>query len=80
MATTVRSTAVSIPAAPLGPENPLPALRPLGELHRLDPADLEGLPADMARQIGYAPLRTVLPVPLLDGYGRDRAPAASTPW
>lgn len=76
MATTVRSTKVSIPATPLGPENPLPALRPHGELHRIDPADLEGLPADMARQIGYAPLHTVLPVRRLDGYGRDRLPAA----
>ncbi|WP_405589507.1 DUF5107 domain-containing protein [Streptomyces sp. NBC_01190] len=75
MATTVRRTAVSIPAAPLGPENPLPALRPLDELHKLDPRDRQGLPADMARQIGYAPLRSVLPVAVLDGYGRDRAPA-----
>jgi tetratricopeptide (TPR) repeat protein len=65
---------VSLPAAPLGPENPLPALRPLTELHRLDPRDRMGLPADMARQIGYAPLRSVLPVGVLDGYGRDRAP------
>lgn len=75
LATTVRSTKVTIPAAPLGPENPLPALRPQSEVHRLDPADLEGLPADMLRQIGYAPLRTVLPVRLRDGYGRDREPA-----
>ncbi|MBD0737315.1 DUF5107 domain-containing protein [Streptomyces sp. CBMA29] len=76
MPTTVRRTAVSIPAAALGPENPLPALRPLDELHRLDLKDREGLPADMARQLGYAPLRSVLPVRVLDGYGRDRAPAA----
>jgi Domain of unknown function (DUF5107) len=74
-ATTVRRAAVRIPAAPLGPENPLPALRPRAELHRLGPGDRDGLPADMARQIGYAPLRSVLPVRLLDGYGRDRAPA-----
>jgi tetratricopeptide (TPR) repeat protein len=76
LATTVRRTAVSIPAAALGPENPLPALRPLGEVHRPDLKDREGLPADMARQLGYAPLRSVLPVRVLDGYGRDRAPAA----
>lgn len=75
MATTVRRTAVRIPAAPLGPENPLPALRALDELHRLDPREREDLPADMARQLGYAPLRSVLPVRVLDGYGRDRAPA-----
>lgn len=76
LATTVRRTVVSIPAAPLGPENPLPALRPLAEPHRFDPQDRQGMPADMARQIGYAPLRSVLPVRVLDGYGRDRAPAA----
>ncbi|HEY3478316.1 MAG TPA: DUF5107 domain-containing protein, partial [Streptomyces sp.] len=75
LATTVRRTAVSIPAAPLGPENPLPALRPLGDMHHIDLRDRAGLPADMARQIGYAPLRSVLPVSVLDGYGRDRAPA-----
>ncbi|MEU6850021.1 DUF5107 domain-containing protein [Actinacidiphila alni] len=75
MATTVRRTAVSIPAAALGPENPLPALRPLDEVHRLDLKDRTGLPADMARQLGYAPLRSVLPVRILDGYGRDRVPA-----
>ncbi len=75
-ATTVRCTTVRIPAAPLGPENPLPALAPRAEPHRLDPRDRDGLPADMARQIGWAPLRSLLPVRLLDGYGRDRAPAA----
>ena len=74
-ATTVRRTVVSIPAAPLGPENPLPALAPCAEPHRIAPGDRQGLPADMARQIGYAPLRSVLPVRLRDGYGRDRAPA-----
>jgi tetratricopeptide (TPR) repeat protein len=66
---------VSIPAAPLGSENPLPALTPCADPHRIDPHDRDGLPADMARQIGYAPLRSVLPVRLLDGYGRDRVPA-----
>lgn len=76
LATTVRRTAVSIPAAALGPENPLPALRPLDEVHRLELKDRDGLPADMARQLGWAPLRSVLPVRVLDGYGRDRAPAA----
>lgn len=74
-ATTVRCTTVRLPAASLGPENPLPALAPRAEPHRLDPRDRDGLPADMARQIGYAPLRSLLPVRLRDGYGRDRAPA-----
>jgi hypothetical protein len=75
LATTVRRSAVTLPSAPLGPENPLPALHPRAEAHRVDPGDRAALPADMARQLGYAPLRSVLPVRLLDGYGRDRAPA-----
>ncbi|WP_237405044.1 DUF5107 domain-containing protein [Actinacidiphila reveromycinica] len=73
-ATTVRRATVRVPAAPLGPENPLPALRERAEPHHLDPDRSADLPPDMARQIGYAPLRTVLPVRVLDGYGRDRAP------
>ncbi|WP_262412908.1 DUF5107 domain-containing protein [Actinacidiphila acidipaludis] len=74
-ATTVRRITVTLPAVSLGPENPLPALRPLDEVHQVDAGDRDRLPADMARQIGYAPLRSVLPVRLRDGYGRDRAPA-----
>jgi tetratricopeptide (TPR) repeat protein len=73
-ASTVRRATLRIPAAPLGPENPLPALHERAEPHRLDPRERVGLPADMARQIGYAPLRSVLPVRVLDGYGRDRRP------
>ncbi|MFI1094327.1 DUF5107 domain-containing protein [Streptomyces sp. NPDC020917] len=75
-ATTVRRIAVTLPAVPLGAENPLPALSPLDEVHQVDAGDRDRLPADMARQIGYAPLRSMLPVRLRDGYGRDRAPAA----
>ncbi|GAA0628565.1 DUF5107 domain-containing protein [Streptomyces crystallinus] len=74
MATTVRRSVLTLPAAPLGQPNPLPALRPLDEVHTLDEKDREGLPRDMARQIGHQPLRTVLPVRILDGYGRDRTP------
>lgn len=73
MATTVRRAVLTLPAAPVGPENPLPALRPLDETHTLDERDKADLPRDMARQIGYEPLRTLLPVRVLDGYGRDRA-------
>jgi tetratricopeptide (TPR) repeat protein len=65
---------VTLPAADLGPANPLPPLTPLDEAHHVDERDLEGLPRDMARQIRYAPLDSVLPTPLRDGYGRQRAP------
>ncbi|WP_405824740.1 DUF5107 domain-containing protein [Streptomyces sp. NBC_00838] len=75
MATSVRRAVLTLPAAPLGPENPLPALRPLDETHSIDERAKRDLPRDMARQIGYEPLRTLLPVRILDGYGRDREPA-----
>ncbi|CCB77565.1 conserved protein of unknown function [Streptantibioticus cattleyicolor NRRL 8057 = DSM 46488] len=76
MATTVRRTSITLSAAPVGPDNPLPALGTPDEVHRLDERERAALPADMARQIGYAPLRSVLPVRIRDGYGRDRAPVA----
>ncbi|MYV92343.1 DUF5107 domain-containing protein [Streptomyces sp. SID1034] len=72
MATTVRRAVLTLPGAPLGEANPLPALGPRDELHQLDERAREGLPRDMARQIGYAPLETLLPVRVLDGYGRER--------
>ncbi|MER0449228.1 DUF5107 domain-containing protein [Streptomyces sp. Edi4] len=74
MATTVRRAVLTLPGAPLGQANPLPALRPRDEAHRLDERALDGLPRDMARQIGYEPLETLLPVRILDGYGRERTP------
>ncbi|MGW0550414.1 DUF5107 domain-containing protein [Streptomyces altiplanensis] len=73
MATTVRRAVLTLPAAPLGPENPLPVLRPLDETHVIDERSRALLPRDMARQVGYEPLRTLLPVRVLDGYGRERA-------
>ncbi|MFD7510877.1 DUF5107 domain-containing protein [Streptomyces sp. NPDC059853] len=69
---TVRRGTLTLPAAPLGPENPLPPLLPLDEAHRLDPAELAVLPPDAARQATCAPLTSVLPTRLNDGYGRAR--------
>lgn len=74
--TTVRRDVLTLPAAPLGPENPLPPLRPLREVHTPAERGREGLPRDMARQIGYEPLRGVLPTRVLDGYGRARTATA----
>ncbi|MFF8785702.1 DUF5107 domain-containing protein [Streptomyces sp. NPDC015125] len=73
MATRVRRTTLTLPAAPLGPDNPLPALRAGQDLHRIETRDA-GLPADMARQLGCAPLRSILPTRMRDGYGRTRRP------
>ncbi|MGW1721819.1 DUF5107 domain-containing protein [Streptomyces sp. NPDC002306] len=75
--TTIRRDVVTLPAARSGPDNPLPPLRPLDELHRIDDRDREDLPPDMARQIGHAPLRSLLPERVRDGYGRTREPHAT---
>ncbi|WP_031061665.1 DUF5107 domain-containing protein [Streptomyces sp. NRRL F-5527] len=72
--TTIRHEVLTLPAARLGPDNPLPALRPLDEEHRIEDRDKKDLPRDMARQIGHAPLHSLLPVAVRDGYDRDRAP------
>ncbi|MDT0442386.1 DUF5107 domain-containing protein [Streptomyces johnsoniae] len=74
-ATTIRRSTLTLPVAPVGPENPLPPLLPRDEAHRIDERQRATLPQDMARQVGYAPLTTVLPTRLLDGYGRRRARA-----
>jgi tetratricopeptide (TPR) repeat protein len=72
--TTIRRDVLTLPAAELGPNNPLPPLRTLDEIHRIDDRDREGLPREMARQIGYEPLRSLLPERIRDGYDRQRAP------
>ncbi|MGW4911604.1 DUF5107 domain-containing protein [Streptomyces sp. NPDC004270] len=74
--TRIRREVLTLPAAELGPDNPLPPLRPLDELHRVDERERDEFPADMARQLGYEPLRGLLPVRIRDGYGRTRAPRA----
>lgn len=71
LGTTVRCATITLPGVRRGPENPLPGLRPPGRVHTLD--GREGLPPDMARQVGHAPLRSVLPCRMLDAYGRDRS-------
>lgn len=72
--TTIRHEVLTLPAAHLGRDNPLPPLRPLDETHRVEDRDKAGLPRDMARQIGYAPLHSLLPVRVRDGYDRRREP------
>ncbi|MGW0766992.1 DUF5107 domain-containing protein [Streptomyces sp. NPDC002676] len=72
--TRIRREVLTLPAAELGPDNPLPPLRLLDEVHRIDDRDRDAMPRSMARQLDYEPLRSLLPVPLRDGYGRTRTP------
>lgn len=71
--TTVRSSTLTLPVAPVGRENPLPPLLPLDEMHTIEESERAALPPAMARQVGYEPLHSVLPTRILDGYGRRRA-------
>lgn len=72
--TTIRRDVLTLPVAELGPDNPLPPLRPLDETHRIDDREGADLPRDMLRQIRYEPLRSVLPERVRDGYDRRREP------
>ncbi|WP_225095393.1 DUF5107 domain-containing protein [Streptomyces sp. CoH27] len=74
--TRIRREVLTLPAAQLGPDNPLPPLHPLDEVHRIDDRDRDGMPRDMARQVGHEPLHSLLPVRVRDGYGRTREPRA----
>jgi hypothetical protein len=55
-----------------GPVNPLPPFRLLGHLH--DDIDGTGLDEEMARNIRYGNVRSVLPYLLQDDYARELAP------
>ncbi|MEU8521801.1 DUF5107 domain-containing protein [Streptomyces sp. NPDC048577] len=72
--TTVRRAVLTLPAAPLGPDNPLPALRTLATPHDVDARATADMPREMVRQLDGAPLRTLLPTRIRDGYGRERVP------
>ncbi|MER7786311.1 DUF5107 domain-containing protein [Streptomyces albidoflavus] len=76
LTTTIRHDRLTLPAAPLGAVNPLAPLRPLDETHTIDPATVPGLPQDMARGLTFAPLTSLLPTRVLDGYERRRVPTA----
>ena len=65
-------TTVTMPGAPVGPANPLPPLGAADDEHEV--SDVSGLPGDMAWQVRYGRLATVLPCARLDSYRRSRAP------
>jgi tetratricopeptide (TPR) repeat protein len=75
-ATTIHRVELTLPAAQPGPPGPLPPLRPLDEMHELDARDLARFPRDMARQLRYEPLHSLLPVQVIDGYHRARTRTA----
>ncbi|WP_318307643.1 DUF5107 domain-containing protein [Amycolatopsis solani] len=68
--TTLHRTSLTLPAAELGPENPLPPLVKPEAVASV--SNVDELPADLAAGLAYGRLGTVLPCRLQDGYSRDR--------
>ncbi|MEV6282998.1 DUF5107 domain-containing protein [Kribbella sp. NPDC051770] len=66
--TTLSAQSLTLPVAALGEENPLPPLHGSRDLHRVQ--NLDALPDDLAENIRYGGLRSVLPCLDQDGYGR----------
>ena len=63
----------TMPAADLGPENPLPPIQSNQELHvaqRIHPA----VPEEMRQNMRYGHLPNILPYTIQDGYDRERKP------
>lgn len=71
--TSLSVTTLVLPAAALGPENPLPPLVKPTPVQQV--ANLAELPPDLAEGLGYGRLATVLPYRLQDGYTRSRTEA-----
>lgn len=71
--TTLRLDTLTMPAAELGPENPLPPLSVSQELHLAQSAD-SAIPDDMRRNMSYGHLPNLLPYTMQDGYNREKSP------
>ncbi len=65
----------TMPAADLGPENPLPAIWAQSDLHAR-PALGDEIPAAERAGFGWGAVHSPLPYRLQDGYGRRRRPRA----
>ncbi|MEU2423609.1 DUF5107 domain-containing protein [Streptomyces sp. NPDC007851] len=85
--TRIRREVLTLPAAELGPDNPLPPLRLLDDGgtahalqavgdHCLEERERDDPPRETGRQLGPGPLCSLLPVRIRDGYGRTREPRA----
>jgi len=67
----LRVETLVMPAAEVGPENPLPPLKSAGEIHAVDQAS-SGIPAEMLRNIAYGRVASLLPYTMQDRYTRER--------
>ena len=69
----LRIETLTIPAADLGPENPLPPFRSGRDLHA--PSEpIPGISEEMQRNLAYGHVPNILPYTMQDGYTRDLRP------
>ena len=68
----LRTESWSMPAADLGPENPLPPISGAEEVHATE--GMPGVPDEIAESFAYGHPPSVLPYSLQDRYTRDRRP------
>ncbi|MBM4084897.1 MAG: DUF5107 domain-containing protein [Planctomycetes bacterium] len=68
----LRIETFTMPAAELGPENPLPPLGKARDVHAL--ASAPGVPPEIAQNMRYGHLPGILPYTIQDGYDRRRRP------
>ena len=69
---TLRVTTLRLPAARLGPANPLPDLAGAGDAHARIEIDHETVSAEEAKYMGWGRVHTILPYTMQDGYTRSR--------
>jgi len=67
----LRIETLVMPAAEVGPENPLPPLKSAGDVHVVDQA-ISGIPEEMLRNIAYGRVASLLPYTMQDRYTRQR--------
>jgi tetratricopeptide (TPR) repeat protein len=70
---TLRIETLNLPAADLGPENPLPPLKGERDIHA-QIAPIPGVSDEMLRNMTYGRLPNILPYTMQDGYTRDLHP------
>lgn len=73
MPSTLCIESITIPAAPLGPENPLPNLTHSSAIHTTIEWD-DTISKEESRYIGYGKIASILPYTLQDSYTRERRP------
>ncbi|UNK70766.1 DUF5107 domain-containing protein [Microbacterium sp. H1-D42] len=73
MTATLTLESVTLPSAPVGVPNPLPAVAAMPEAPY--EASTENLPAEIAANIAYGRVTSIHPYLLQDGYSRELAPA-----